>query len=186
MSPSSKALYFLTSNLSKFEEVKAVLPDVQMLNCDLLEIQEIDPKVIIQEKLAEAFQHHQGRFIVEDTSLILNALNGLPGPLIKWFQVSIGNAGLVNIAKALNNNEAEAITYVGYAKSPQEVFFFEGRLKGHIVPERGKKGFGWDTIFQPEGHSSTFAEMDAALKNALSMRRIALEHLKLFIESDRA
>ena len=38
-----------------------------------------------------------GPVIVEDTSLCFNALNGLPGPYVKWFYEAVGNEGLVKI-----------------------------------------------------------------------------------------
>ena len=36
----------------------------------------------------------EGPVIVEDTSLCFNALNGLPGPYIKWFLEKLGSDGL--------------------------------------------------------------------------------------------
>jgi len=44
----------------------------------LPELQEIDARKIIEAKLIEARKYHDGEFIVEDTSLYLNCLNGLP------------------------------------------------------------------------------------------------------------
>lgn len=179
----SLPLYFLTSNPGKFAEVKALLPNVKLLNYDLPEIQEIDPKQIIFAKLMEAFKYRQGQFIVEDTSLYLDALNGLPGPLIKWFELKLGNVGIVNLVRALGNDKAEAVTYIGYAKNPKDVHFFEGRLRGRIVPLRGDFGFGWDPIFMPEGQTKTLAEMGPELKNSLSMRQQALTKLRDYLAS---
>jgi len=55
---------------------------------------------------------------------------------------------------------------------------FEGRIYGQIVKPRGDKGFGYDPIFQPDGHEVTFAEMDPDTKDALSHRHLAFEQLK--------
>ncbi len=71
-------IYFITGNKNKFEEAKSVIPELQQLDIDLPEIQEIDAKTIIKAKLAEAFRYKQSEFIVEDTSLYLDCLNGLP------------------------------------------------------------------------------------------------------------
>ena len=60
-------LYFITGSQGKFREVKAILPEVEMLEMDLPEIQGIDAKKIIEAKLEEATKHHAGEFIVEDT-----------------------------------------------------------------------------------------------------------------------
>lgn len=174
-------LYFLTGNKNKFEEVKAILGEVEQLDIDLPEIQEIDAKEIIKAKLQEAFNHQQGEFLVEDTSLYLDSLNGLPGPLIKWFLKTVGNEGLFNIADKLGNSKAQAKTIIGFAKNNDEIYFFEGEVKGKIVSPRGDNGFGWDKIFEPDGFLKTFAEMSLEEKNAISMRRIALNKLKEFL-----
>jgi non-canonical purine NTP pyrophosphatase (RdgB/HAM1 family) len=174
-------LYFITGNKNKFEEAKSIIADLNQFELDLPEIQNIDPKIIIKAKLLEAFKHEKGEFIVEDTSLYLDCLNGLPGPLIKWFLEKIGNDGLYNIAKKLNNFKAEAKTVIGYAKNKKEIKFFEGTVKGKIVTPKGDQGFGWDPIFKPDGFDKTFAEMIAEDKNKISMRRIALNKLKKYL-----
>lgn len=174
------SLYLITGNKNKFEEVKSMLPSVEQLDIDLPEIQDIDARNIIKAKLLEALKHKKGEFIVEDTSLYLDCLNGLPGPLIKWFLKGIGNEGLANIVKKLGNSKAEAKTIIGYAKNSNEIFFFEGVISGAIVSLRGQAGFGWDPIFQPDNFDKTFAEMTLEEKNSVSMRKIALEKLKEF------
>lgn len=55
---------------------------------------------------------------------------------------------------------------------------FTGRVFGSIHwPPRGTRGFGYDPIFVPDGHTETFGEMDPALKNALSHRLRAFEQM---------
>jgi len=99
----SMKLYFITGNKDKFEEVRSILTNIEQLDIDLPEIQEIDAKVIIKAKLLQALNHKEAEFILEDTSLYLDCLNGLPGPLIKWFMKTIGNEGLFNIIEELQN-----------------------------------------------------------------------------------
>ena len=67
---------------------------MEQSDIDLTEIQSVDPKEIIEHKLNEAKKHMKGNLVVEDTSLYFEALNGLPGPLIKWFLKTVGNEGL--------------------------------------------------------------------------------------------
>jgi len=172
-------MYFVTSNRNKFEEVKSVLTDVEQLNIDLIEIQNLDSKEIIKQKILEALNHVKGEVIVEDTSLSLECLNGLPGPFVKWFS----NDLLVEISEKLGNNKAAAKTIVGYAKNKEDMYFFEGSIKGTIVKPRGSLNFGWDPIFMPEGHNLTFAEIKE--KNEISMRRIALNKLNNFILNNK-
>ena len=174
-------LYFITGNKNKFEEVADILPEVEQLDIDLPEIQEINPHEIIKAKLQEAFKHASGEFIVEDTSLYFDCLNGLPGPLIKWFMKTIGNKGLADLADKFKNDKAQAKTMIGYARSIDDIQFFEGVVEGKIVQPQEASGFGWDPIFIPDGYTKTFAEMDKSEKNEISMRRMALNKLSEFL-----
>jgi len=59
---------------------------------------------------------------------------------------------------------------------------FEGIVRGSIATERlGEKGFGYDPIFIPEGYETSFAQMDAAAKNAISHRGRAIRALVDFL-----
>ena len=78
-------IYFITGSKGKFEEVKQIIPEIIQKDIDLPEIQETDAKKIIANKLQEALKHVKSGCVVEDTSLYIASLNGLPGPLIKWF-----------------------------------------------------------------------------------------------------
>lgn len=183
------ALYFITGNKNKFDEVSAILGAIEQLDLDLPEIQDSDARNIIQAKLVEALKHTSKECIVEDTSLYLDCLNGLPGPFIKWFLKAIGNEGLAAITEKFANPAAEAKTIVGYAKNSREIYFFEGSVRGKIVRPRGnfslsRSGFGWDSIFQPDGFYETFAEMNPEKKNEISMRRMALNAFKKFLEEE--
>lgn len=50
-----------------------------------------------------------------------------------------------------------------------------GRCEGSLATDpRGHAGFGYDPLFVPDGHTRTFAEMDAAEKNVISHRARAV------------
>ncbi len=64
---------------------------------------------------------------------------------------------------------------------------FEGRVAGALTwPPHGDRGFGYDPIFVPEGHTTTFAEMTPDDKRAISHRAIAFRKLieACFAKSD--
>ncbi len=176
-------MHFITGNKNKLEEIKSVIPDVDQLDIDLVEVQDIEPHVIVKAKLQEAFNHHEGPFIVEDTSLYFESLKDFPGPMIKWFLKSLGNEGLAELAHRLESQKAVAKVIIGYAKDKEDIKFFEGSITGTIVAPRGETTFGWDPIFQPDGYEKTFAEMSSEEKNQISMRKIAAEKLKEYINS---
>ena len=176
-------LYFITGNKFKFNEVQHFFPEIRRLDIDLPEIQEVDAKKIVAHKLQAALEHHSGPFIIEDTSIYLNCLNDLPGPLGKWFEKSLGDEKLASICIQLNDTRARCTTIIGYARNRQDVRFFEGSIEGNLVQPRGDRSFGFNAIFQPQGLSKTFGEMTIAEKNKISMRGIALKKLKEYLKN---
>lgn len=174
-------LYFITGSNEKLEEARAIIPSLQGLKLDLPELQELNPEKIIRAKLEEARKRYNGRLAVEDTSLYLNCLNGMPGPLIKWFMQSLGNNGVYDLVSRYDDTSAVARTVVGYIED-EEIKIFEGEINGTIVAPQKMETFGWDSIFQPEGYSVTFAEMSKEEKSRISMRTKAFEKLKEYLE----
>ncbi len=174
-------LYFITGNKHKFEEFDEILSPrvkVYQLEAELDEIQSTSPQEVIRHKLIEAMKYHTGEFLVEDTSLYLEALKWkLPGPFVKWFLSTIGREGIFNITQKLGQFGAEAKTIVGYSNG-KEIKFFEGSVKGKIIQPKAQSDFGWDPLFVPEGHTKSFAQMSKKEKNSLSMRRKALEKFR--------
>ena len=144
-------LFFITGNSGKFSEAQSIIPGLIQKDLDLEEIQHIDSQIVIVHKLQEAAKLISPPFVVEDTSLALNCLNGLPGPLIKWFTKAIGNEGVFNLADKLGNYHAQAKVTIGYMDQNQQITYFEGVQDGLIVSPRGDQGFGWNPIFQPQG-----------------------------------
>ena len=54
---------------------------------------------------------------------------------------------------------------------------FEGIVEGRLVwPPRGRKGFGFDPMFQPDGHGRTFGQMSAEEKHSWSPGHVGLSH----------
>jgi len=188
MSLASKpSITFVTGNAKKLEEVRAILGGDELpvmivsQKVDLPELQG-EPVEISEEKCRLAAQQVGAAVIVEDTSLCFNALNGLPGPYIKWFLDKTGHAGLNNLLAAYDDKSAYAQCIFAFSAGPgADVRTFVGRTDGTIVPARGPPDFGWDPIFMPDGFSTTYAEMDKAEKNNISHRYLSLAELKLFL-----
>jgi XTP/dITP diphosphohydrolase len=64
-------------------------------------------------------------------------------------------------------------------ESELQTELFEGACEGRIgFTSQGHGGFGYDPLFIPVGHETTFAELQEGVKNRLSHRAIALEKLK--------
>lgn len=131
--------------------------------------------------------------LTEDTCLCFDALGGLPGPYVKWFLERAGPDALCKMLHGFDNRSACALCTLCVVeldtsvdshntRKRAEVKIFQGRTTGTIAREpRGPRTFGWDCIFQPDGHDKTFAEMDKETKNSISHRCKAVEQLRAYI-----
>lgn len=187
----SMRVTFVTGNAKKLEEVRAILSsgreDVIELRSERLELPELqgEPEEVAREKARMAARALGGPALVEDTSLCFNALGGLPGVYVKWFLEKTGHEGLNNMLAAYADKSAYAQCVFAYAEGPEdeEPRVFVGRTHGKIVPARGPTDFGWDPVFEPDGYSQTYAEMDKSTKNSISHRYRALEAFRTFIQA---
>ncbi len=176
-------LYFITGNKGKFKQAKDIIPNIEQIDFDLPEIQELDPKKIIEEKLNEATKISNGCFFCEDVSLCINCLGGLPGPFIKWFLDALGTEGIFNLVAKFEDRSAIAKTMVGYSDG-SEIVFFEEEMKGCIVSPTGNNGYGWDCLFQRKGYNKTLADMNNEEKRDASMKTKVFLKLKEYIDSN--
>lgn len=121
--------------------------------------------------------------LADDSGLAVSALGGEPGIYsARWG----GKAKDFDLAMTRVNEELGDVAdrsaaficalALVFPDGREEVF--TGRVEGDIVwPMRGEKGFGYDPIFQPEGHDVTFAEMEPAEKHKISHRADAFRQL---------
>jgi non-canonical purine NTP pyrophosphatase (RdgB/HAM1 family) len=177
-----KQIYLITGNEGKLREFNQILGfDIDNKKIDLDEIQSLDPKVIGEHKVRQAYKVMRSPVLVEDTTLDFAALEGLPGPFVKWFLDAIGPIGLIKLLVPYSNRKAIAKCTITYYDG-KTLRFFEGIVKGRIASKPlGKNGFGWDFVFIPDGSKLTFAQMTGKQKNEISHRRLAIEKLKRFL-----
>ena len=77
-----------------------------------------------------------------------------------------------------NKRRARFVCALALAWPDNELEVFQGEVDGTLVwPPRGSRGFGYDPIFQPDGYSITFGEMDPARKHRISHRAKAFAQL---------
>lgn len=138
------------------------------------------------EKARFAYQRCNIACLADDTGLEVDALHGAPGVFSARYAGEEKDAS-ANIALLLremidrSDRKARFRTVLALVTAEGE-YTFEGIVEGSITcAARGSGGFGYDPIFQPVGHERTFAEMDAATKNSMSHRalamRSAMDHL---------
>ena len=161
----------VTGNPGKLAEAwTAIGADLESAEVDLPEIQSLDYREVLRAKAEEAWRRIGRPLVVEEAGLDLTALNGFPGPLVKWMLAAVGAEGIARIATALGDARAAARCFLLYKDGDREIVA-EGRTEGTLVlPGRGTGGFGWDPVFLPEGATKTFAELTGAEKDAVSHR----------------
>ncbi|KAK6350671.1 nucleoside triphosphate pyrophosphohydrolase ham1 [Orbilia javanica] len=175
---------FVTGNAGKLAEVQAILGEYIKIDNNGLDLEEIQGTIeeVSSAKCKKAAEALQGPVLTEDTCLCFNALNGLPGPYIKWFMQGIGHSGLNKLLAGFEDKSAEAVCTFAFSEGPGcEPLIFQGRTQGKIVCPRGPAKFGWDPIFEYEGE--TYAEMPKEKKNSVSHRGKALQKFKEFLET---
>lgn len=119
----------------------------------------------------------------DDSGLAVAALGGDPGIYsARWAgpkkDFALAMQKVEDALKGKSDRRAEFIAALALAWPDGACAIFEGRVAGTLVwPPRGDKGFGYDPIFVPEGHTITFGEMDPAKKHTMSHRARAFAKL---------
>ncbi|MBN8541065.1 MAG: RdgB/HAM1 family non-canonical purine NTP pyrophosphatase [Deltaproteobacteria bacterium] len=127
-----------------------------------------------------------GKWIVaEDSGLAVEGMGGLPGvhsaryagPKASDFENRAKLLKIMGLKQLTNRNAAFLCQMVVFSPEAEE-FVFAGQLNGTIAKaEAGKTGFGYDSVFVPEGENKTLAELGLAFKNKVSHRARAVEKL---------
>ena len=123
----------------------------------------------------------------DDSGLVVDALDGAPGiHSARWagpeknfrrametIQVKLYERG----ATAPEKRTAHFVSALCVAWPDGHVEDFEAKVDGALVwPPRGDKGFGYDPMFLPDGHTRTFGEMSSDEKHGLPPRGKGLSH----------
>ncbi|MCB2063210.1 MAG: RdgB/HAM1 family non-canonical purine NTP pyrophosphatase [Novosphingobium sp.] len=131
--------------------------------------------------------------LADDSGLSVDALGGRPGVYTadwaerQWFEGHPGRDWYMAMGKVEGmlqeigpqaERAAQFNCVLAIAWPDGESAVYEGVLRGSLVwPPRGKRGFGYDPVFVPNGHKETFGEMDPEAKHAISHRADAFAKL---------
>jgi len=115
--------------------------------------------------------------VVEETGLELAALNGFPGPLVKWMLEAIGADGIARVGLEAGSPQVTARCRLLFRDGSRQIEA-EGTTSGTLVlPGRGDHGFGWDPVFLPRGSMRTYGELVDRDKDRFSHRGQAWRRL---------
>lgn len=188
-----KDLVFATHNAHKLEEIRAILNEYNILglndiNChtDIIEdANTLEGNAIIKANFVT--NNYNINCFADDTGLEVEALNGAPGVYSARYagencSYQDNVIKLLDTLKNIENRKARFRTVIALNLDGRQ-YTFEGIVNGIITKEQhGKKGFGYDPIFLPDGYDMTFAEMPLEIKNKISHRGIATQKLIEFLK----
>ena len=197
-STTEKSIVLATQNPHKIAEIQKILPE----NFKLISLQDIGFNRKLREtgktlkanalqKMRQVAVPYDVDAIADDTGLEVEALNGAPGVYSARYA---GEEATYedNVQKLLaemqgqENRNARFRTVVAMNLGNKE-YVVEGAINGKITTEpRGENGFGYDSVFMPDGYDKTFAEMTEDEKNQISHRALALKNLKKIFDAEEA
>ena len=188
-------LIFATHNKNKLLEIGAMMPS----NFELLSLDDIGCTEDIPEtadtiegnailKADYVKEHYKLDCFADDTGLEVESLNGEPGVHSARYAGNRKNDD-ANIAKLLDNlkdtdnRKAQFKTVIALNLNDHQILFI-GICTGQITrARRGNFGFGYDSVFQPDGSDKTFGEMTLEEKSTFSHRGKAIRDLLDYLSS---
>jgi len=191
-----RKIVFATNNKHKMSEVSAILCSyIELLSLKDIECFEEIPET---QDTIEGNALQKARFIydkygidcfADDTGLLVESLNGAPGVYSARYAGEDCNSEnniqkLLHELKNLNNRKASFKTVAALILDGKE-YLFEGIISGSILKEKhGSEGFGYDSVFLPEGYDLSFAQMGMDIKNKISHRALAMNKLSAFLNKE--
>ena len=186
-------LVFASANANKVEEVSLKLGGIKLLGLKDIGCTEEVPETSdtlegnARQKAWYIYEKFGCDCFADDTGLEVLALGGKPGVHSARF-AGEQRSNEDNRKKLLNDMEVELDRRARFRTSICLIIggketMFEGIVEGKILRgEKGKGGFGYDSLFVPLDNSRSFAEMSIEEKNILSHRGKAIGKLRAFLE----
>lgn len=189
-----------TSNKHKVVELKEILKEFEIYAFDeILTVFEIEENgnsfkenaLIKARAVFNALNENQkNEFIVlsDDSGICVDVLGGKPGIYSARFSGKGDDKSnrdeLVKQMGVLGFKTSKAHYVAAIALvSLEGEWTVHGTMHGHVIStERGKNGFGYDSLFIPKGFDKTLAELSNDEKNQLSHRFKALELTRIVLK----
>lgn len=188
-----------SANGNKARELAELVADLPWTVLSLRDLPEVDAPEetghTFAENAALKARYYGDRFdmacIADDSGLMVDFLDGAPGVLSARYAGEEGNDSANNqklleaLEEALwHERTAHFVCCAAFYEPGGEVHLETGEVRGHIsVAPFGSNGFGYDSLFVPDGHETTFAEMSASEKHAISHRGRAFAKMRAWLET---
>lgn len=186
-----------SNNQGKVKEFKRILKQFDINVISLKDInynQEIveDGNSFFENAFIKAKTIHEFTnlpVISDDSGICVDYLNGEPGIYsARYYGVASDdgrNELLLKLMDGVSNRNAHFHCSIVLYLSQDKYYEFSGQVYGKLSHEiKGTNGFGYDSIFIPNGYQETFGILDIEIKNEISHRALAIKKLVEFFEND--
>ena len=184
-----------TGNAHKLEEIGAILKDLDYnihslkdVNLDNLDIEEngktFEHNALIKARTVAKLTNKIT--IADDSGLEVDAIGKKPGIYSARYagENATDEENREKLLKALKNTPishrtGRFVCCIAVVFPDGKEFVVRGTCEGTIAfGEKGKNGFGYDSLFVVDNYNKTFAELPSAVKNGISHRAKALQFMK--------
>lgn len=175
---------FVTGNGWRHDEAKRLLSgiDVQWRRLTLRKPEGVTSLVdIATARVRDAFRQLGTPCFTENTGLFLDEHGGAPGPSFKRQFLELGERAF---AQRYGGGSGQTRLALAFTADGQQVQVFEGQNAGTLLREpRGTGGYGWDTLWVPDGYTQTLAELTTS-KFLVNMRHVPFAELGAVLRGD--
>ena len=187
-----KKILIATQNLGKLKEFEIALSsffDIFLSLKSFSDQDEVEENGMTYQENAHLkaiyfYEKYHVPVIADDSGLEVISLQHYPG----IYSARIGENDekrrqiILNKLEGITSREAQMMTHLTYIDA-SGIYDFEARVDGRIsFKEVGHQGFGYDSIFIPNGYLETFSCMQPEEKLKVSHRGIAIKQLIQFIK----
>lgn len=194
---SANTLRFITNDHDSVRDLRSALLragstrwDIAPINLPLFAIQGPDALAVLREKCTTAADTLDCPIVLEESYLVCQQLGSLPGPYTSHFSAKLDSKSLERMIAGTGATTATALTVFAFSQGRGfEPQLIATTLEGRVVPPRGFRSFGWDSIFEvtdarlagtPE-YGRTLAEWSSRALAQSSTRAQALEQFCNFL-----
>lgn len=158
-------IIYVTGNKYKVELAQRILGPlgVEIIQKKIYcpEIQDNDIENISKFSAKYAAKELGSAVIKNDSGLIIEGLNGFPGPYTAYIEDTITENGIIQLMQGIENRKAYFIEVISYCEPNKEPVSFVSKTYGTISNEkRGEFGWSFDRIFVPANQDKTLAEIE--------------------------
>ncbi len=181
------SLIFITSNTEKFNIADTILKtkgiSLARKTLQLNEIQSNSLLEIAENSAFEAFHKLKSNVAVTDVGFYITALNGFPGPFVKYINQYLNAENIISLMAGIENREIiikECLVIVS-AQSQKQIYQTE--FHGKIALEASScNGSSFEKVFVPDGFKMPICEYSSNIqfeywKNGSTWNSVIPDHL---------